>query len=69
SHRGGVGRVLMTQLHEHADRHRLRLVLDVLPTRTHVIALYEDLGYRSTPSGSTAAPLVVMERIGVPRGG
>jgi GNAT superfamily N-acetyltransferase len=68
--RGGIGRALMVHLHEHADRHRLRLVLDVLATRRHVIALYQDLGYTMIPSSvSPAAPLVVMARTAPPGAG
>jgi hypothetical protein len=53
----------MLRLHEHADRHRLNLLLDVLATRRHVIALYQDLGYRMIePVHPPATPLVFMQR-------
>lgn len=60
--RGGIGRALMAHLHAHADRHRLSLTLDVLATRRHVIAFYQDLGYTATPAATPAASLIVMER-------
>jgi ribosomal protein S18 acetylase RimI-like enzyme len=65
--RGGIGRALMVHLHEHANRHRLDLVLDVLATRQHVIALYQDLGYTTVPSSAPpAAPLILMKRTAPP---
>jgi len=42
----------MVHLHERADRHRLSLTLDVLATRRHVIAFYQDLGYTTTPAAT-----------------
>jgi ribosomal protein S18 acetylase RimI-like enzyme len=44
--RGGVARRLMQHAHHHAASHGFtRLVLDVMPTRTHVIDFYRRLGY------------------------
>lgn len=61
--RGGVGRVLMEALHARASRIGIqRLVLDVLPTRTHVIELYRQLGYVETePYAVEPVPMVYME--------
>jgi len=69
--RGGIGRALMAHLHAHADRHRLSLVLDVLATRGHVIAFYQDLGYTAirssvAPTAAPAASLIVMKRTDPP---
>ena len=61
--RGGVGAALMVHLHEHADRHGLNhLVLDVLTTRQHAIALYRALGYTDVESSAVGAALLLMER-------
>ena len=60
--RGGVGTALMVHLHEHAERHGLNhLVLDVLMTRQHAIALYRALGYTDIESSAAGAALL-MER-------
>jgi len=61
----------MAHLHAHADRHRLSLVLDVLATRGHVIAFYQDLGYTAirssvAPTAAPAASLIVMKRTDPP---
>jgi ribosomal protein S18 acetylase RimI-like enzyme len=47
AHRGmGVARLLMDHAHRHAAQHGFtRLVLDVMPTRVHVIDFYRRLGY------------------------
>jgi putative acetyltransferase len=48
--RRGIARALMDAALEHADRAGFaRLELDVMTTRTHVIALYRDLGFEPHP--------------------
>ena len=44
--RGGAARLLMHHAHSHAAQQGFgRLVLDVMPSRTHVIDFYRRLGY------------------------
>jgi GNAT superfamily N-acetyltransferase len=53
----GVARKLMTSAHDHAKRHGItRLLLDVLPSRAHVVAFYRRLGYEETEPFTTQAP-------------
>jgi ribosomal protein S18 acetylase RimI-like enzyme len=61
--RGGIGRLLMEQLHARAaDGGIRRLVLDVLTSRTHVIELYRQLGYTDTePYTHEPVPVIFME--------
>jgi GNAT superfamily N-acetyltransferase len=70
AHRGhGIARTLMSHAHQHAARHGMtRIVLDVLPARTHVISFYRSLGYtgpepcaepRATES---PVPVIYLER-------
>jgi GNAT superfamily N-acetyltransferase len=61
--RGGVGRLLMETLAARASRVGIRrLVLDVLPTRIHVIEFYQRLGYVQTePYAVEPVPMVSME--------
>ena len=61
--RGGMGRLLMEQLHRRAaDGGIRRLVLDVLMSRTHVIELYRQLGYTDTePYTHEPVPVIFME--------
>jgi GNAT superfamily N-acetyltransferase len=64
-HRGsGVARALMTCAHDHAARVGFaRTVLDVMPTRTEVIALYRRLGYTDTAQFTDwPFPMVYLER-------
>jgi ribosomal protein S18 acetylase RimI-like enzyme len=50
--RDGLARALMLELHQHAAREGMsRLVLDVLPSRMHVIAFYRRLGYQVYQAG------------------
>jgi len=58
--RGGAARLLMHHAHRFAARRDLaRLVLDVMPTRTHVVDFYRQLGYvDAEPSG----PMVHLQR-------
>jgi GNAT superfamily N-acetyltransferase len=61
----GIARTLMSHVHQHAARSGLiRLVLDVLPTRTEAIGFYRGLGYRDYGSVVTGSPagLICMER-------
>jgi ribosomal protein S18 acetylase RimI-like enzyme len=47
--KAGIGHILMLHAHRHAAQHGLRqLILDVLPSRTHVIDFYRRLGYTDT---------------------
>jgi ribosomal protein S18 acetylase RimI-like enzyme len=65
--RAGAARLLMHHAHSHANRHGFtRLVLDVMPTRTHVIDFYRRLGYTETKPYITAGPwsMIYMERHG-----
>src|SRR5262245_2109560 len=65
SHRGsGIARALMTCAHDHAARAGFtRTVLDVMPTRTAVIAFYRRLGYVDTaPYMDWSFPMVYLER-------
>jgi len=61
--RGGIGRLLMAQLHRQAATGGIRrLVLDVLTSRTHVIELYRRLGYTDTePYTVVPVPVIFME--------
>jgi hypothetical protein len=54
----------MAGVHERADdRGMVRLVLDVLPSRTQVIDFYRGLGYTETsPAADEPFPLVCLER-------
>ena len=60
----GVARALMTNAHAHATRAGFtRLVLDVMPSRTEVIAFYRRLGYADTaPYTDWPFPMVYLER-------
>jgi GNAT superfamily N-acetyltransferase len=62
--RGGIGRLLMESLHLHAHNAGLqRLLLDVVPSREHVIEFYRRLGYVETmPYTAEPIPMVYMER-------
>lgn len=59
AHRGmGIARDLMARAHSHAAEHGLdEVILDVLPSRTDVIAFYRRLGYTGTEPFPTAAPM------------
>jgi len=61
--RGGMGRLLMDQLHRRATEGGIRrLVLDVLTSRTHVIDLYRQLGYTDAePYTHEPVPVIFME--------
>jgi GNAT superfamily N-acetyltransferase len=61
--RGGVGRLLMDQLHRRAaDGGIRRLVLDVLTSRTHAIDFYRRLGYTDAePFTVVPVPVIFME--------
>jgi GNAT superfamily N-acetyltransferase len=61
--RGGVGRLLMEHLHQRALEDGMRrVVLDVLTSRAHVIALYRQLGYTETaPYTVVPVPVIFME--------
>jgi GNAT superfamily N-acetyltransferase len=65
SERGGVGPLLMEALHARAARIGIRhLVLDVVPTRIHVIELYRQLGYvEAEPYTVEPVPMVYMELV------
>jgi ribosomal protein S18 acetylase RimI-like enzyme len=55
--RSGAARLLMHHAHHHAAEHGFhRLVLDVMPTRTHVIAFYRELGYTDTTPYPAESP-------------
>jgi len=61
----GIARTLMRHAHHHAGQHGMtRLILDVLPARTHVINLYRQLGYTETEPFVTESPspMIYMER-------
>jgi putative acetyltransferase len=62
--RSGIARVLMTHAHDHAARAGFaRTVLDVMPTRTEVIAFYRRLGYTDTaPFTDWPFAMVYLER-------
>jgi ribosomal protein S18 acetylase RimI-like enzyme len=63
--RGGAARMLMHHAHRHAANHRfVRLVLDVMPTRTHVIDFYRRLGYTDAEPYPAEAPdpMIYMQR-------
>jgi ribosomal protein S18 acetylase RimI-like enzyme len=63
--RGGAARMLMQHAHRHAAHHGFnRLVLDIMPTRTHVIDFYRRLGYTDAEPYPTEAPdpMVYMQR-------
>jgi GNAT superfamily N-acetyltransferase len=63
--RGGTARLLMHHAHRHAAGHGFtRLILDVMPTRTHVIDFYQRLGYTNTTPYPAEAPdpMIYMER-------
>lgn len=53
----GVARQLIDRVHRHAAEHGVqRLILDVMPSRTHVIDFYRRLGYTETAPFPTEAP-------------
>jgi ribosomal protein S18 acetylase RimI-like enzyme len=55
--RGGAARLLMHHAHQHAAHHGYtRLVLDVMPARTHVIDFYRRLGYTDAGPYPAEAP-------------
>jgi N-acetylglutamate synthase-like GNAT family acetyltransferase len=61
----GIGRTLMRHAHHHAAQHGMtRLILDVLPARTHVVSFYRQLGYCETEPFATESPspMIYMER-------
>ena len=60
----GIARALMTSAHEHAARVGFaRTVLDVMPSRTEVIAFYRRLGYTDTAQFTDwPLPMVYLER-------
>jgi len=61
----GIARTLMHHAHHHAGQHGMtRLILDVLPGRTHVISFYRQLGYTETEPFATESPspMIYMER-------
>jgi GNAT superfamily N-acetyltransferase len=63
--RAGAARTLMQHAHHHAAHHGFnRLVLDIMPTRTHVIEFYRRLGYTDAEPYPTEAPnpMVYMQR-------
>jgi GNAT superfamily N-acetyltransferase len=70
AHRGkGIARALMSHAHHHAAQHQVtRLILDVLPTRTSVIAFYRRLGYTDTEPYATESPvpMIYMQRLTTP---
>ena len=60
----------MGRVHGHAAaRGMTRLILDVLPSRTGVIAFYRSLGYAQTDpcAGESPVPMICMERPPAPR--
>jgi GNAT superfamily N-acetyltransferase len=64
--RSGVARLLMNHAHQHAADHGFtRLILDVIPTRTHVIDFYRRLGYTETEPypAESADPMIYMQRL------
>ncbi len=61
----GTARLLMHYAHRHAARHGFtRLVLDVMPTRIHVIDFYRRLGYTDAEPHPVegSRPMIHMER-------
>ncbi|MER7009097.1 GNAT family N-acetyltransferase [Dactylosporangium sp. NPDC000555] len=55
--RGGAASTLMHHAHRHAAGYGFaHLVLDVIPTRTHVIDFYRRLGYTDGEPYSAEAP-------------
>ncbi|MFC4853378.1 GNAT family N-acetyltransferase [Actinophytocola glycyrrhizae] len=64
THRGGIGRVLMNHVHQHAEDHYFtRVVVSVVPTRTAVIDFYRRLGYTDTePYDMFPASMVNLRR-------
>jgi GNAT superfamily N-acetyltransferase len=53
----GIARALMRHAHHHAAQHGItRLILDVLPARTHVLSFYRQLGYTETEPFATESP-------------
>jgi predicted acetyltransferase len=68
--RGGAAHTLMQHAHRHAAHQGfVRLVLDVMPTRTRVIDFYRRLGYTDTePPTEAPDPMVYMQRPASGRG-
>jgi GNAT superfamily N-acetyltransferase len=63
--RGGAARLLMHHAHRHAADHGFtRLVLDVMPARTHVIDFYRRLGYTDIEPypGAAPDPMIYLQR-------
>ena len=59
--KAGIGHILMLHAHRHAAQHGLRqLILDVLPSRTHVIDFYRRLGYTETDPYPTESPVAMV---------
>ncbi len=57
----GIARALMNHAHSHAARHGVnRLILDVLPSRTAVIAFYRRIGYAETSPHAAESPVPMM---------
>jgi N-acetylglutamate synthase-like GNAT family acetyltransferase len=60
-----IARMLMRHAHQHAAQHGMtRLILDVLPARTHALSFYRQLGYTETEPFATESPspMIYMER-------
>jgi len=70
AHRGtGIASALMSCAHHHAAQHQItRLILNVLPSRTSVIAFYRRLGYTDTEPYATESPvpMIYMHRLVTP---
>jgi GNAT superfamily N-acetyltransferase len=69
AHRGrGVARALLMAAHAHAARMRIgHVVLDVMPSRSHVIEFYRRAGYRDAePYRDFQSSMVVLRRAALP---
>ncbi len=56
--REGIAHALMSHAHHHAAEHGItRVILDVLPTRGHVIGFYRRLGYTGAEPHATGSPV------------
>jgi ribosomal protein S18 acetylase RimI-like enzyme len=63
--RGGIARLLMHHAHQHAAEHGFtRFVLDVMPSRTHIVDFYRRLGYVDAAPYPTESsdPMIYMQR-------
>jgi GNAT superfamily N-acetyltransferase len=68
--RTGVASQLVNHAHHHAAQHGFsRLILDVLPSRSHVIEFYHRHGYTKTEPFATEAPdpMIYMHRTIAPQ--